>query len=87
MEISTALDPRFSTSFHRFPHALPRFARPGPDRSISITSLHHSKHQPYTSLLHDTRRYRPDRIHCLETTTIRPLPSSRTIRLPQMLDV
>jgi hypothetical protein len=43
IEIPTVLD---SCSPHRFPHALPRFARRGPDRSISITSLHHSKHGP-----------------------------------------
>jgi hypothetical protein len=38
---------RFSLSTS-FPHALPRFARRGPDRSISITSLHHSKHGPWS---------------------------------------
>jgi hypothetical protein len=36
--------------------------------------------------LYDTwwSRYRLDRIHCVECTTIRPLPSSRTTRLPML---
>jgi hypothetical protein len=81
IEIPTVLD---SCSPHRFPHALPRFARRGPDRSISITSLHHSNHRPFISLIPHSfltlGAIRLDRIHFVEcTTTIRP-----STRLPQV---